>query len=357
MGLSITKANSITGLALISAIVAGCGGGGGSSPAAGGPPAGGPPAATFTTGNTVCAATSSPETVGSSSGAILGSCEQYEASAAPTRASTAFKSSTGTLDVVVYNGSAGYDINLPLVSATKATLVQGNLIDPAKENTSFGNVLGVAYGISDSNTGAGARVFDYRNTTELNGVKKVLDLNSSRFGIFNRFIDRTQGYYGGWAEVAKQGNIPTGTVTFTGPIVGVIGPSATNTAIGTPAGYSATMTIEVDFASPGSPIKTLTIANFGYSANGGTIIPQPVSAGAAQVTVPSLNVTTKALSGSFAIAPVGTSSAIAEGRFAGSFTGAANVTATEFVGTLKFRTADGRNAIGAFGTRSGLTVN
>jgi hypothetical protein len=355
MGLSMSKTKSMSGLALISALVAGCGGGGGSSPA---PAAvGGPPSGTFTTGSTTCSAISSPETITSSSGALLGSCEQYEASTAPTKAATAFKSPTGTLPVVVYNASTGYDINLPLVSATKTTLVPGNLISSTQENTSFGNFVGVTYGISDSNTGSGARVYDLRNTTKLTLTEKVLDLNSSRFGIFNRFADRTLGYYGGWAEASTQGNLPTGAVTFKGPVVGVIGPSSGNSAVGTPAGYSTTVTIVVNFAASGNQITSLSFDPFGFSANGSSILPQQVASGIAQVSASSLDAAAKALSASFTTSPAGTNSVITAGRLAGSFAGVVGTTATEFVGTIKFTTADGRNAVGAFGTRSGAQTN
>jgi hypothetical protein len=350
MGLSMSKAKSISGLALITAVVAGCGGGGGGTPAASSPPAGGPPAGGFTQGTTVCAAVANPETVASSAGALLGSCEQYEGTSSPTRAATAFRSPTGTQPVVFYSDATGYEINLPLVSATKTTLVLANLI-PASDATSFGSFVGTTYGVSDLNTGSGARVYDHRTTKNLTGDKTLVDLTYSRFGIFNRFTDRTLGYYGGWAQAANQGNLPSGTVTFTGPIVGVIGPASTNTAIGTAAGYSATVTIEVNFATPGTPITKLMVSGFGYSANGGQIVTQPVASGTAVVTSPALDVTGKSLSTSFTLAASGTANAISEGRLSGSFSGAAGASVTEFVGTLKFRTADGRNAIGAFGAR------
>jgi hypothetical protein len=359
MGLSLSKSKSISGLALVSAIVAGCGGGGGSSTPAGTPSGGPPPAGGVTQGTTTCAAVNSAETLTGSSGALLGSCEQYEASTSPTRAATAFKS-PGVNSPVLYSQLNGYEISLPILTGTKTTIPLANILTLPGGATaySFGNFAGKTYQtVLDNNTGAAAIVYDFRNTTTLTS-QKFLDLSYSRFGMFSRFSDRTLGYYGGWTQGDSAGTLPTSVVSFRGSIIGVLGPASNNTGLGTAAGYSADITITVNFAAPGSPVTSLLLSNFGYSANGSQISTQVITpvAGGGVLQGSSLDSGAKTLVASFVTPAAGTSSAISEGRLAGSFWGNNGVDVTEFVGTLKFRTADGRNAVGAFGVRSGVSI-
>jgi hypothetical protein len=361
MGISLSKAKSISGLALVSAVLAGCGGGGGSSSTttSSGGPAAAPPAGGVTQGSTVCNAVANPETLASSSGALIGSCEQYEASTSPTRAATAFKSPGVNLPVI-FSQTTGYEINLPILNGTKTTVPLSNLLTLPGGATaySFGNFAGKTYQtVLDANSGAAAIVYDYRNTATLTS-QKFLDLSFSRFGLFSRFGDRTFGYYGGWAQGDSAGNLPSSTVSFRGSIVGVIGPSSNNTGLGTAAGYSADVAITVNFAAPNAPVTSLVLSNFGYSANGSQISSQvitPVAAGGS-LQSSSLDPVVKSLVASFTTAAAGSSSAISEGRLSGNFYGNSGFDVTEFVGTLKFRTADGRNAVGAFGVRSGTSI-
>jgi hypothetical protein len=359
MGVSLFKAKSISGLALVSAVLAGCGGGGSSTTSSSGGPAAAPPAGGVTQGSTVCNAISNPETLAASSGALIGSCEQYEASTSPTRAATAFRS-PGVNSPVIFNQITGYEINLPILTGTKTAIPLANILTLPGGATaySFGNFAGKTYQtVLDANSGAAAIVYDYRNTSTLTS-QKFLDLSYSRFGLFSRFGDRTFGYYGGWAQGDSAGNLPSSTVSFRGSVVGVLGPSSNNSGLGTAVGYSADVTITVNFATPNSPITSLLLSNFGYSANGSQISSQVITPVAAGGTVQSSSLDTgvKSLVGSFVTAAAGSSSAISEGRLAGSFYGNSGVDVTEFVGTLKFRTSDGRNAVGAFGVRSGASI-
>jgi hypothetical protein len=366
MGLSISKAKSISGIALISAIVVGCGGGGGGSSATpggtppGGTPAGGTPSgAGISEGSLTCAATSNPETLAASNGALLGSCEQYEASTFPTKAATAFKS-PGISSPLIFNATTGYTVNLPVLAGGATVVIPLTNLLTLPGGTvvnSFGNFAGKTYQtILDQTTGGAAYAYDHVNTTTLTG-QKYLDLNYSRFGMFSRFGTRTLGYYGGWAQGVQVGDLPAGTVTYKGVVIGVIGPGAGAASVGTAAGFSADATIIVNFANPAAPVTTLSLVNFGYSANGTQISTVPVASGGV-VSTSSLDPAGKSLSASFTTIAAGTSNAISEGRFSGSFYGevGAGKVASEFVGTLKFRTADGRNAVGAFGVRSGTSI-
>jgi hypothetical protein len=357
MSRSFSQLKLISGVALISAFAVGCGGG--SSPATGGGSTNGGTngAVGLNEGSTSCAAVTAPETLSASNGALIGSCEQYEASVAPTKAATAFKS-PGINSPVIYSPVSGYAINLPVLAAGTTTIPLTNLLTlpGGAIGYTFGNFAGNTYQtILDASNGAAATAYEYANTRTITG-QKFLDLTYSRFGMFSRFGNRTLGYYGGWAQGSSVGNLPTGSVTFRGALVGVIGPGVGSTNGGTAAGYSADISITVNFAAPGAPITSLALSNFGYSANGSQISTVAVASGGV-VSASSLDVGTKSLSAVFTTTAAGTTNAIAEGRMSGSFYGAAGVAdASEFVGTLKFRTADGRNAVGAFGVRTGTSI-
>jgi hypothetical protein len=354
MGLS-SKTKVISGLALVSAIVAGCGGGGGSSTPASGPaanqtpagqPLGGP---VLTQGSTVCAAIASPtESVSSSSPALMGSCEQYQASQFPTRSASEFKSTGSGVKPLSFNGTAGYEIDLGTLSAKVIipSTTQSDL------SSTFGSYAGKRFRTTQGD--AFADVYDFRNTLTAPFGIPSLDLNFSRFGVFSRFSNLTQGYYGGWAQGDSQGNLPTVSKQFTGRIVGVVGPASTSTAAGAVVGYSADMTLIVDFAASGNAVvKSFFVTNFGYTVAGSTASTQAVASGTATTSSANLDKTAKSLSFSFLIPVSGTSSPINQGNLVGSFHGALSAEVTEFVGTVKFSTADGRNAIGGFGLRSG----
>jgi hypothetical protein len=347
MGLS-SKSKVISGLALVTAIVSGCGGGGGASTPASGTPSGGPaPSPGITQGSTVCAAVASPiDTVSSSSVALLGSCEQYEASNVPTRSASEFKSPGGGITKPLTFSGTAYDIDLGslVAKASIPSATQSNL------SSTFGNFAGKRYRITLGDSFADA--YDFQSTVTAPLGNPVLTLTNSRFGVFSRFSNLTQGYYGGWAQGGTQGNLPTGSKTFTGYMVGVIGPSSTSSAVGTVVGYSATFTVGVNFAASANPVITsFAITNFGYSVNGDPASPQPVASGNAATTSVNLDRVAKSLSASFSVPLSGTSSAIRDGSLVGSFYGNPGVDITEFVGTAKFVTQDGRNAIGAFGLR------
>jgi hypothetical protein len=359
MGLS-SKTKVISGLALVSAIVAGCGGGGGSSTPASTPAGqtsgsqtsgGQTPASTvLTQGTTACAAIASPDTVGSASPALLGSCEQYEASRFPTRSASEFKNPGSGIKPLSFNGAAGYEIDLGTLSSkiVVPSATQSDL------SSTFGNYAGKRFRTTQGD--AFADVYDFRNTLAVPSALPVLDLNYSRFGVFSRFTNLTQGYYGGWAQGDTQGNLPSASKQFSGRIIGVVGPSSTSTAAGAVVGYSADVVLTVDFAASGSAVvKSLFISNFGYTVAGTVAAAPSIASGTATATTVNLDKTAKSLSVLFQVpASVAGSNAIGQGNLVGSFYAASGtVEVTEFTGTVKFTTADGRNAIGGFGLRSG----
>jgi hypothetical protein len=355
MGLS-SKSKVISGLALVSAIVAGCGGGGGSSTPASGTPAGGPPAGgsppagiVRTEGSTACAAIASPtDTVTSSSPALMGSCERYEGTVFPSRSASEFKSTGSAVKPLTFTTSTGYEIDLGTLSAkiTVPSISQSDL------SSTFGNYAGKRYRTTQGD--AFADVYDFRNVFAVPSAIPVLDLNYSRFGVFSRFSNLTQGFYGGWAQGDTQGSLPIASKQFVGRIVGVVGPSSTGTAAGAVVGYSADLTLNVDFAASGNAVvKSFFVSNFGYTVAGSVATTQTVASGTASATAAVINTLTKSLSFSFSIPVSGTSSPISQGSLVGSFYGPPGAEVTEFVGTVKFATQDGRNAIGGFGLRSG----
>jgi hypothetical protein len=358
MGTSFLKTKSIAGAALLSVLVVGCGGGGGTSTSTNNANVGG-----LTQGNLACAAVSGGETLAASGGALIGACEQYEASTVPTRAATAFRT-PGINSPLVYNAVTGYSISLPVLSAGATQIAFSDAITPPGGFTSysFGNYAGKTYQNNvNKDTGSAATAYDYVNTTTTTGTK-VIDLNFSRFGMFSRFGDRTLGYYGGWAQGTSVGPLPAAPTVFRGVVVGVIGPSSTNTGPNVAVGYSAEVTLTINTAS-GTPITALALSNFGFSANGAQVATGsnaaaavvPIANGGA-VSTSALNAGAKSLSASFTTPATAGNSAIAEGVLSGNFYGNSTLDASELVGTLKFRTADGRNAVGAFGVRSGSSI-
>jgi hypothetical protein len=355
MGLS-SKSKVISGLALVSAIVAGCGGGGGSST-----PASSTPAAGITQGSTVCAAATgsvaltavNPVTTGTLP-LVLGSCEQYEASTSPTKSATGFKDPGANAAVVYSPATAQYQITLPLLATGATTTVSTPIVLPGGLTAySFGNLAGKSFqNVLDASTGAAATAYDYANTTSTTGGK-VMDLYHSRFGLFSRFADRTLGYYGGWAQGNNPGStpaLPSGKVTFRGVMVGVIGPSSTNTAPGTAAGFSADVVMTVNFALPNQPLESIAISTFGFSANGAQINSAQIGTGGAVVSS-TLDTGVKAISASFTTPSAAPASGIQTGKIAGNFFGDSAGGITELVGKLAFTAADGRNAVGSFGVR------
>lgn len=349
MGLRSFKFVSISGISLAALIVAGCGGGSTTT-------SGGSPGSVVTEGSTNCPAISNPAALTSTFEAVLGSCHQYEASAFPTRSATAFKN-PGFSQPVFFNQLSGYEINIPLLSTSRTFVSLGSplRLPGGVAAYSFGNFAGDSFQtILNSTAGGAAVVHDFRNTTTL-ARQKYLDLNYSRFGLFSRFENRTLGYFGGWAQGQTQGNLPGNLVSFKGSVVGVLGPSTTNTGAQASVSYSADVSLSVNFAAAGAPITELSFSNFAYSANEILIPTQILSPGGA-VSKSSLDPGSKSLSASFTVPSSGALSAIVEGQLAGSFYGNLGVDVTEFVGTIKFRTADGRTAIGAMGARSGASI-
>jgi hypothetical protein len=349
MGLCTFKFVSISGLALSALIVSGCGGGSSTTSGQQGTGA-------VTQGSTNCTATANPALLTSSFDAVLGSCNQYVASFTPTNTLTAFKN-PGTNLPVFYRQTFGYQINLPLLTSTKGAIPLSNILvlPGGVAAYSFGNLAGNSYQtILDSNAGGAAVVHDFRNTTTVSR-QKILDLNYSRFGVFSQFDNRTVGYFGGWAQGDTQGNLPAGSVPFKGAIIGVLGPSSSNSSSQYNISYSADVTIVVNFAALGAPITSISMSNFGYAANDLAIVKQIVAPGGV-VSTSSFDPSSKSLSALFTTVSTGAGSAVVEGQLAGSFYGNVGMDVSEFVGTVKFRTADGLNAIGAIGVRSGASI-
>jgi hypothetical protein len=353
MSLQISKAKSATGIALVSAILAGCGGGGGSAPSASAPPPGG-----FTVGSASCAANQSPETLTNNpaQGALLGSCEEYAASTSPTSASTAFKSA-GTNFSLLLNSNV-YTIALPVldvggsvsISAQSILSSNGGLLTAALGDLSGSTVQLVP---PTDTTGAASTIYDFGITKDKSG-QPLMNLKHSRYGIYSRFKTRVEGYYGAWDlpnPGASAGIFPTGPTTFRGFIAGVIGRDSASSSVGAVAGLSGEVEIQVDPANINNPVKSVVLKSLNYSSSSSLPITR-----VAEVTgvVPSAStLTPSAITAEFVNAPtagVGLSKVFLSGRFYGA---GASLVASEIVGTIKFTTMDGRNGIGAFGVKTG----
>jgi hypothetical protein len=354
MSLPRSKAYAVTGASVLVALIAGCGGGGGSTPAAGTPAAG------ITDGSTSCAATANGVPVTASGVAVLGSCEQFENSATPTKVATAFRL-PGTDAPVLFNSLSGYAITLPVLTAAQRILTFNDVITAAGggQALTFGNYAGKTYQIADRASGQADTVYDFANTAR-SGGSKFIDLNFSRYGLFSRFENRTLGFYGPWA----QGNstvgtlLPSGAVSFTGAMIGVLGPGSTNTARATAVGFSGILSLTVDFTT--RQVTNFSLTNIGYSQNGtvnvASVVPlaevTAVGAGSSVDTT----VDPKTISATFSSTGVSPTVGITNARLSGNFYGEPTKALSEIVGNVKFTTVDGRNAIGSFGVRSGASI-
>jgi hypothetical protein len=350
MSLSLSKAKTISGVAVLGVVLAGCGGGGGSgSPAT---------ATALTQGSTQCAATAGAIAVDAVGTAVLGSCEQYENSINPTKVATAFKAPGFDNPVLFNSTSQTYTVNLPLVAGSTVLAQADKLVlAGGSQALSFGNFAGATFQqVSDRTTGGATTAYDFAKTVDSIGAP-YLDLNFSRFGVFSRFQDRTLGYYGGWANgVPSNATLPTGTVIFRGAVVGVFGPSASNTSAATAVGFSSLISITVNFAAPGAPVTAVSLTGFNFSQNGGFASVVGLSPGGT-VSASSLDVGTKKLATTFSTPNSATTSGLATVKLDGSFYGGVSpASVTELVGSLRFVTADGRNGVGAFGVRSGASI-
>jgi hypothetical protein len=354
MSLSRSKAYAVTGASVLVALIAGCGGGGGSTPA------GSPSTAGLTQGSTTCAATANGVSVTASGVAVLGSCEQFENSATPTKVATAFRA-PGTDAPVLFNSLSGYAITLPVLTAAQKILTFNDLITASGggQALTFGNYAGKTYQSADRTTGEASTVYDFNNTVA-SGGSKFLDLNFSRYGLFSRFADRTLGFYGPWAQgTSTVGTLlPTGVVSFKGSMIGVLGPAVTNTGRATAVGFSGIVNLTVDFTT--KQVTSFSLTNIGYSQNGSVnvaaVVPlsevTTVGGGSSIDT----NVDPRTLTASFSSVNSTSTVGITNASLSGSFYGEPTKALSEIVGNVKFTTVDGRNAIGAFGVRSGPSI-
>jgi hypothetical protein len=353
MSVSLSKTKSISGAALLGALLVGCGGGGGGGTSGS--------SSNLTQGSTQCAATTGSISVDAAGTAVLGSCEQYENSINPTKVATAFKSPGFDNPVVFNTTSSTYTINLPLVAGS-TVLTQGDklVLAGGSQALSFGNFAGSTFQqVTDRTTGGATTAYDFAKTVDSIGAP-YLDLNFSRFGVFSRFQDRTLGYYGGWANgVSSNATLPTGSVTYRGAVVGVFGPGASNNSAATAVGFSSLISITVNFAAPGAPVTAVSVTGFNFSQNGGFASVVGLSPGGTLGTssLDTSNPIVKKLAATFSTPNSATTSGLATVKLDGSFYGAASpAPVTELVGSIRFVTADGRNGIGSFGVRSGATI-
>jgi hypothetical protein len=353
MSLQMSKTKSATGLALVSALLSGCGGGGGSSA----PPVNAPPPGGFTVGSASCGANQSPEAIAISQGALMGSCEEYTASVAPTRVSTAFKSPGTGFSLTFANNI--YTISLPVlepgavsISAQSILSSNGGLL-----TASLGDLSGTTVQLVPPNdtTGAASTVYDFGTTKDKSG-QPLMNMKYARYGVFSRFKTRVEGYYGGWAlGTPSTSAFPTGVSTFTGYLTGVVGrDAAISTSSGTASGFAAEVAIVVDTANTANPVKSILIKSITYSSSVSTAIS---SVGVVNNVAPSVSTLTgSAITAEFTNTPAA-GAGLSKAIMAGSFYGAgAPAAASEIVGTLKFTTTDGRNGIGAFGVKSGALI-
>jgi hypothetical protein len=353
MSLQISKAKSATGIALVSAILAGCGGGGGSAPSVNAPPAAG-----FTAGSSSCGANQGADTFATSSGALLGSCEEYTASIAPTRVSTAFKSA-GTQFPLTFSATAGYTLSLPVLEPGSVTISAASVLSSngGLLTASLGDLSGttVQFIPPADTSGAASTVYDFGTTKDKLG-QPLMNLKYSRYGVFSRFKTRVEGYYGGWAlGTPSTSPLPTSSTTFTGFVTGVLGRDAASPNSGAASGFAAKVVIIVDATSTANPVKSVLIEQITYSSAAGAA---PVPLATVSSVVPSAS--TMGVSGitaQFSSADLGAGKGLSNAALAGSFWGAGGTAlVSEIAGTIKFTTTDGRNGIGAFGAKTGALL-
>ncbi len=366
MSLSSSKLKYVSGVALIASALTGCGGGGGGG-ATNNPPA----ASGLTEGSTNCLALTGGVSLAASTGAVIGSCEQYENSPAPTKAATAFRNpssvslvaysplSTTSLYQVPLSFDQGPGGSFTSFAATDKVSIAGGLATAA-----LGQWAGETFEkVLDQSKGAAARVYDFTSSTDIQGQLKVDLTTGSRFGVVSRFDARTIGFYGGWAIPANTvfTNPLSGTRRYKGRLTGVVGPSASNTLQDVPYGFSATMELDVNFGAA-APITRIAFSQITYSLNGqqsGTVVKFGTAANASSSA---FTASSNSINASFSVPTAVGNTGINDGRIvdaairglAVAANGAvpAKLDGHEMVGTMKFVTSSGQNAVGAFGLQA-----
>ncbi len=226
---------------------------------------------------------------------------------------------------------AGSSYTLDLSAAALGTHTFSTVTDQTDINK-LGQVQGL-YLQKDYVAGAYAAIGDFASAA---------GLSHTNFGLWERFVNPSEGYYGGWYVPHAAGDanpvLPgSGSATYTGVVVGALAPVAGNPPV---YGLSATLSLTANFSNT-SPTVSGTMSDFWLSNQ---YLPAPQPGNIAPVT---MNGTIAAGGFSGTMGGAAASGAF-EGKFFGPATGASGGPA-EIGGRFQFVTPDARQVVGAFG--------
>ncbi len=278
---------------------------------------------------------------GAGVGYSMGTCSTL------TAAGTVLESQLQPINAVVTiaPGATSYNLNL---GATLGSHSFSNPADATNINT-LGAVQGV-YLQKDYGAGSYAAIGDFadaRYRTNNASVWPVgVGLSYTNFGLWERFVSASEGYYGGWyvPRTLADANVSlpiSGSATYTGIAVGALAPIQ-----GSPPSYgvSASLSLTANFSNDS---VTGLMSNFQLS-NAALPGGLPVAWNIAAVTLGG----TIARPGAFSGTTMG--GGAASGTFEGAFFGAQPAGKTgpaEIGGHFQFVTPDARQVVGAFGGR------
>jgi hypothetical protein len=245
--------------------------------------------------------------------------------------------------VTIAPGATSYILNL---GTTLGSHSFSNPADATNVNT-LGETQGV-YLQKDYGSGSYAAIGDfadarYRSTN--GSVWAAGGLSYTNFGLWERFVSASEGYYGGWyvPRTLADANVSlpiAGSATYTGIAVGALAPIQ-----GSPPSYgvSASLSLTANFSNDN---VTGLMSNFQLS-NAALPGGLPVAWNIAAVTLGGTIARPGAFTGTMAGGAAG-------GTFEGAFFGAQPAGKTgpaEIGGRFQFVTPDARQVVGAFGGR------
>lgn len=283
---------------------------------------------------------------GAASGFALGTCSTVTAAWG-----TVLESSRKPIDAIVTiaPGATSYAVGLGALGAE--TL--GNPTDLSLDGSgNLLNTLGAVRGLylqKDYAAGAYAAIGDFSDardrTTGVSSWSSGQPLSYTNFGLWERFVSASEGYYGGWYVPRTVGDanpaLPVaGSATYSAVVVGALAPAQGNPPL---YGLSASLSLTANFATNA---VTGTMSGFWLSN-------QLLGVGAANIADVSLSglILRSGGSGSFSGTMAGGASS---GAFQGAFFGAEPAGRTgpaEVGGRFYFLTPDSRQVVGAFGGR------
>lgn len=274
-------------------------------------------------------------TTGSADGFSMGTCSS----------ATAVKSLRQAINaaVTIAPGQSSYTVGLGALG----THTMNNPADLSRDGSNnLLNTLGAVRGLylqRDFGGGAYAAIGDFSNARDHQTDASKWGagaLSYTNFGLWERFVSASEGYYGGWFVPRSAGDanptIPTtGSATYDGVVVGALAPLSGNPPL---YGLSGAISLTANFTA-----NTVSGTMSGFALSN-----QILGVGSANIA----NVT---MNGSIAPAGFsGTMSGGGSGAFEGAFFGAQPAGRTgpaEVAGRFHFLTPDARQVVGAFGAR------